>query len=88
MWFFSYTVVRSRGHERPPEVTIGHFVTEEHPLAVVDRWNRQSADAAAGFGRGRHVISHYARLSPEELETLRSASIDPTAIDVSVSTVR
>jgi hypothetical protein len=87
MWVMSYTESRHRrGHE--PAVSVGHRVTDEHPLVAVDRWNRRKAgEAAAGAGEGGTVVlTWYAPLSETERASLAAAGIDLTAVGVSVPT--
>jgi hypothetical protein len=80
MWFLSYTSARLRPDGAPPQVSVGHFVTgDEHPIALVTRWNREQPE------RGTNVLTFFTRLSDEDTRAC-AGKVDMAGVDASICT--
>lgn len=79
-YLLNYTQIRYR-NSGPPSVAVGHYVTTEHPLIVVDRWNQR--DHGRGEGTKVTVLNWYRPITDNERQELEAAGIDLKAVDVS-----
>jgi hypothetical protein len=81
-WAMSYDRFRTQQYGAG-RIVAGHTVTNEHPLVVISRWNKRGRDYRQPEA---FVLKWYQPLTEAEVEALRAAGLDPSAMDTEVRT--